>query len=208
MLTRQMIPVGKGGVSLGRGEPGPPLEIPQLLALLGAMTVHEPPTTLSAHLSWKNSAACLSLRGPHCLSGCPTAQLGISLTCISDIVPLQLMAPLAPSCPDDQVQCLILALKAFHCLYPEILLSLPTPKAHLPCSLFQAALPAFCPRESHCSFLGTVPSLVPPFSPSLTPCVWECLCCYVSLHGPGNDVSLDPQHHPRQGLVSRCYLAT
>lgn len=92
---------------------------------------------------------------------------------------------------------------------------LPFPKAHLSCSLFQAALPAFHARYRHRSLSGALQSLSLPVahpSPHVTGNIHALLCLpqtgWYSKLGPGDEASLHAQPHPGQDLVSKGYLAT
>lgn len=162
MLTRQMIPVGRGGVSRAEGSQGLLYRPPHSWLSLEPWhsMSHVPPCPV--HPSLKSSAACLSLSVLAALwatqGSCSHAYLTLLL--------LSSWLPWLSTALRSKFKCLNLAVKAFHYLHPEVLLALSsrTSKAQLPRSLFQAALPAFCPRQSHCSFFWASAALVPPLA--------------------------------------------
>lgn len=157
----------------GRGEPGPPLQTSPLLASPGAMAFHEPSATLSypsfpEKILLPTSPQELLITF---LAARLATQGSFSLAYLTFLLPSSWL-PWLSTALRIKFKCLNLALKAFHYRHPEVLLSFTS---NVPRSLFQAALPAFCPRQSHYSFFGASPALVSPFSPSL------CLLCLLYL---------------------------
>lgn len=110
MLTRQMIPAGRGEVSGAEGSQG------DLLSLEPWCSMSHLPPSLPM-LPWKMLLHA-SLRGPHPLPGCSAVHTGLFLTHTSGISSPRLKPlPWLPATLRIKFKCLNLAVKAFHYLH-------------------------------------------------------------------------------------------